>query len=433
MGNYLNSGNIGEPELRTRLAQQDQRFEDLTRVAWSLTSILNLEQVLAALMDVAVRMVGAEVGGIFVRESGKIRADVAWGLNAEIVDSIQVGDSDLISHVCATGNPVVLEDQTVVLVSTAGQIFINALLAVPIVARDQVYGVLVLVNPLGGDNFSDESVETAKMLVGFAAVAIENSRLLEERLAKQKVEQQLAVARTVQTTLLPPSSLEFPGLHWRALYVPAFEIGGDYYDLIRISPDEVAVVVADVSNKGIPAALMMTAVRSVVRSEAYRRGDTAKIINRVNQILCSDFTRNQDMYVTLFYAYVNFATRRVVYTNAGHLPPLLWHDSCSEPQPLKTGGIILGQFEDFAFKEDEFVLRPGWRLVGFTDGVTERENPSGELYGTQRVEDFIRAHGGDSADQFLAALKTELDTFAEGRTDQDDLTLLWVGEDCHGC
>lgn len=428
MGKYLESARPEESELRTRLAQQEQRFEDLTRVAWSLTSILNLEQVLAALMDVAVRMVGAEVGGIFVRSAGKTQAEIAWGMNAEIVDSIQIGDSDLVTHVSTTGKPVILKDQTVVLVSTAGQIFINALLAVPIVARERTYGVLVLVNPTSGENFTDESVETARVLVGFAAVAIENSQLLEERLAQQKVEQQLAVARTVQTTLLPPASLELPGLHWRALYVPAFQIGGDYYDLIQISEDEVAIVVADVSNKGIPAALMMTAVRSTVRSEAYRRAGTARIISRVNEILCSDFTRNQDMYVTLFYAYLNLTTKRMVYTNAGHLAPLLWQLNSPKPRSLKTGGIILGQFDDFDFKEEELALPQGWRLTGFTDGVTERESVGGELFGSQRVEAFVRTHGTSNADTFLAELKGELDAFSDGCTDQDDLTLLWVGE-----
>jgi serine phosphatase RsbU (regulator of sigma subunit) len=414
-------------DLATRLAEQEQKFEDLTHVAWSITSLLDLEQVLATLMEVALRMVGAEVGGIFMQDDGRPRAEISWGLDAEIVASIRVGQDDLISAVYATGEPIGLEDRTVMLAGASRRIYVKALLAVPIVAHSRVFGVLVLVNPTAGDVFTPDELQTARMLVGFAAVAIQNAGLLHEKLQRQKIQQQLAVAKSVQTTLLPAADMKFPGLEWQALYVPAFDVGGDYYDLIRISEDEAALVVGDVSSKGIPAALMMTAVRSVVRSEASHRDQTGAIVSRVNRILCADFTRNQDMYVTLFYAYINWAQRRLVYTNAGHLPPVLWYPGDSAFLRLNVGGIILGQFDDFHFQQAELKLKEGWRMLGYTDGITETESPSGELFGIQRTLDFILAHRDAAAGEFLSGMRAELDCFAKENTERDDLTLVWVG------
>jgi sigma-B regulation protein RsbU (phosphoserine phosphatase) len=301
-------------------------------------------------------------------------------------------------------------------------------LAVPIAVKNEIFGVMVLINPRHGERFSESDVEAARLLAGLAAVAIKNARLMAEEQKQARVQQQLKLARSVQVALLPDPALRVAGLEWQALYLPAFEIGGDYYDVIPLSGHEVLLVIGDVSSKGVPAALLMTAVRAMVRAEAARIADTAQLLTTVNRAVCSDFARDHEMFVTLFCARVNTQSRHMIYSNAGHSPPLVWGRGTEQPETLREGGSILGQLVEAEFTQGVVTLAPGWRLWAFTDGVTEARNARGELFGTHGVVRFAATHRSTAGHRFQSELKTTLDRFATERSDVDDLTSLWVAD-----
>ena len=242
----------------------------------------------------------------------------------------------------------------------------------------------------------------------------------QEAQERQRIEQELHVARLIQQTLLPKSLPELEGHQIAAYYQPAREVGGDFYDFLNLEDGRLGLIVGDVSGKGVPAAIVMAITRTMLQA-AYRLGSPApgEILEQVNNILYKDIPSN--MFVTCLAALLDSRTGRLQYANAGHDLPYLRHaEGVSE---LWATGMPLGLMPDMSYEQKEITLRPRESVLFYTDGLVEARDPRREMFGTPRMEGFVGAHPGGAT--LIDSLLAELERFTGEEWEQeDDITLV---------
>jgi len=210
--------------------------------------------------------------------------------------------------------------------------------------------------------------------------AEEKQKAIEDNL---RLETELQVARRLQQDFLPEDVPEIKGIELAASNLPAREVGGDFYDFIPIAKDKWGIVVADVSGKGVPAALFMALSRTLIRASTTGNPTVVNAIEKANELICAD--SKSSMFVTLFYAIIDSQKMKLKYINAGHNPPLLVREAAGDVRLLKAEGIALGVIEDIELQEVEIELTSGDVVVLFTDGITEANNEKEEEFGEERV------------------------------------------------
>jgi serine phosphatase RsbU (regulator of sigma subunit) len=242
----------------------------------------------------------------------------------------------------------------------------------------------------------------------------------QEAQERERIEQELRVARLIQQTLLPKSAPDLEDYQIAAYYQPAREVGGDFYDFFELGDGRLGLVVGDASDKGMPAALVMASTRSVLRTVAQRVGIVpGEVLAEANEILYPDIPPN--MFVTCFYAILDPESGRLLYANAGHDLPYLRRESGADE--LRARGMPLGLMPSMSYEEKEIVLKGGEAAFFYTDGLVEAHNPQGEMFGFPRLRALVAEHGEQrSLGDFLLE---ELHSFTGDEWEQeDDITLL---------
>jgi len=232
-------------------------------------------------------------------------------------------------------------------------------------------------------------------------------------------------ARLIQRALLPSAMPEVRGCHVAAQWTPASGIGGDCYDVLRFSDHRVAISIADVVGKGLPAALLMSNLQAAVRAFATAAVAPDDLCASVNRLLCRNIAAGK--FVTFCYAVVDTAARTVAYANAGHFPPLLVRAD-GRVDRLALTGLVLGVTPDWSYTPGSAELRPGDRLVCFTDGITEALTPAGDEFGEDRLIDTVRRHRREPADRLVKAIADDVNVWTGG-IPQDDATLIALAID----
>jgi sigma-B regulation protein RsbU (phosphoserine phosphatase) len=248
------------------------------------------------------------------------------------------------------------------------------------------------------------------------------SELIEEQRQRQKLENEVSIAREVQRQLFPKKLPSIPGLELAAICRPARAVSGDYYDIIPLGGSRVGLAVADISGKGIFASLLMASLQAALRSAASMNGtlDTSRVVERLNQHLFQ--TTSDDRYATLFYAVYDTQTRILNYTNAGHLPPLLVTDG--KVQTLAEGGTVIGLIEDATYKQGTVEVPHGSVLMVFSDGLTEPENVFGEEFGVERLRDELLRERNAPANKLAEDLIESAERWSGAAEQADDMTVV---------
>ena len=288
-------------------------------------------------------------------------------------------------------------------------------------------GTLELGYASGRARFGEEHKRTLAAFSDQAAIAVHNMLLLrrtDEALARKTAE--ISVGREIQLSLLPKATPSVAGWDFAAAYQAARTVGGDFYDFYEISgpPARLGIVIADVADKGVPAALFMAVSRTILRSVAYTGRGPAAALTRANQLLLAD--SQTELFLSAAYAVVEVQTGRVLYANAGHNYPLWYHAAGRTVTELRQHGTVLGAFEDVNLTEERINLAPGDVLVLYTDGITDALNAEGEMFGEERLYAVIAASCSGSAQEVLWAITGALAGFM-GETEQaDDVTCVVV-------
>lgn len=255
-------------------------------------------------------------------------------------------------------------------------------------------------------------------------VAIENKKLARKQLEQEALTRELEIAQQVQQNLFPKSLPQSDLLEIDAVYRPHHNVGGDYYDYVLIDPDQYMVCIADVSGKGVPAALMMSNFQASLRTLVRQTDDLETIVTELNYQL--NGTGNADIFITFFVALYNRETHELRYANCGHNPPLLV-SSTGKLRMLTKGTTVLGMFNPLPFIATEVICDvDSFDLFCFTDGLTEAENLDGSEFGEEKVEAIVAKYHDQSASDLNQKMLLAVEEFREGKAYRDDITLLAV-------
>ena len=296
-------------------------------------------------------------------------------------------------------------------------------MVVPLVSHGELIGLLNLGPRLSEQEYSADDRKLLDSLAGQAAPAVRVAQLLRQQESqareRERVEQELKVAQLIQQQYLPHDLPELSGWQVSAFYRPAREVGGDFYDFIDLPGDKVGMVVGDVTDKGVPAALVMATTHSLLRAEAPRLIEPSKVLERINELLVPDMPPK--MFVTCLYAVLDHKTGVLKYANAGHNVPYV--DTESGVVELRARGMPLGLLEGMSYEEKETILEPGQCVLLHSDGLAEAHNRSGEMFGFPRLQEVMSAQA--SYDRLIDDLLTQLDRFTGADWEQeDDITLV---------
>ncbi len=255
---------------------------------------------------------------------------------------------------------------------------------------------------------------------------LQNLAVWREALASRdklvKLEQELGIARRMQKSILPTEFPSGPGYEVFADMQPARAVGGDFYDVLRLEDGRLGLAIADVSDKGVPAALFMMSSRTLLKGAAIGRREPGKVLQEVNDLLSAD--NDAMMFVTIFYAIFNPASGELAYANGGHNAPLVVHADGEAEMLPQTGGIAAGVMSDFAYACNTVRLSPGDVVAFYTDGVTEAVNPRNEEFGVEGLRQVFAAGPHADIRQANAAIFQAVSDFAEDAPQFDDITCL---------
>lgn len=302
----------------------------------------------------------------------------------------------------------------------------KSMICVPLVRKKQLLGVMQVINKKDGNIFNESDLTIFETLAGQCAISIENAKLIEIQVETEALERELETAREIQEKLLPSSLPEYEDIRIAAKLIPAKMVGGDYFNIFKINDKESLFFIADVSGKGIPAALIVSTIYSCLVTYLKmneRNFDLLTMVSSMNKVLLDATTI--DKYATCWFGLYNHETNKLVSVNAGHNPPYIFNLNSDAPQSLHKGGIFLG-FIDGSYKKEEVQMQPGNVLVFFTDGVTEAWNKKEEEYEEFRLIEVINKHKFSDADKILAEIEKDVQKHV-GKADQsDDITCVVV-------
>lgn len=304
----------------------------------------------------------------------------------------------------------------------------SAAAILPLIVEGRSIGVLVI-NVRAPRAFDPSEIRFLQVIANQAAIAIERARLREEEVARQRLEEELSLGRQIQMSMLPPACPYFPGWDIVASYEPAMQVGGDFYDFFPV-PGELAgllgLVIADVSDKGVPAALFMALCRTIIRNNALRGRPPADALVWANRYIQED--SQSDLFLSAFYGVLNTDDGEFTFANAGHNPPLWWRSARQQIEPLDASGIVLGVLDDVSLDERTIQIAEKDVLILYTDGVTEAINARFEEFGVSRLEtavaDTLHTQPDADAETIKQAILNAVGTFTGNVTQFDDITLL---------
>lgn len=301
---------------------------------------------------------------------------------------------------------------------------IRTAMVAPLIFKGESIGVIYVDTQSRPVAFADEELEVLTSIANQAAVAITNARLQRQILEQHKHAKEMEIARNIQMNLLPQTYPDMPGYQISAMSLPAKHVGGDYYDFLEMDDDRLGLAVADVSGKGVPAAILTAITRSYLQSETQHADSTiGHTVARLNRMVARDVSN--DMYVTMFFSVLDVGTGLLEYVNAGHSYPLLVHPS-GEIDYLKTGGIFLGIDPSAPYQVDSVEIPPGGVLVLFTDGVTDIMNSAGKPFGAERFEELINDKRHLTAEEIRNAIYQACITHRGPAEQFDDFTLIVI-------
>jgi len=343
---------------------------------------------------------------------------------ADVLEALQSGEFDLLLMDLNYARDTTSGKEGMDLVSRVRAINHN----LPIVVMTAWGSVPLAVEALqkGVGDFVEKPWENARLLEVLRA-QLEQARARREVMRQEdeavqqlrQQEQEFDQARVIQQSFLPHDIPEVAGYDFSGAWRPARSVGGDYFDVLPLATARFGLAIADVMGKGVPAALLMSNLQAVVRASAGENTEPAELCARVNKQLCRNLAN--DRFVTFFYGVLHAEEKRLVYTNAGHNPPILLRfDGTAER--LATGGAVMGMFPEGRYEQSEIRLESADRLVLFTDGISELRNAAGEEFGEERLVKLVRENKEKSAAQLGALIFAAGDEF--GGKFQDDATLI---------
>jgi sigma-B regulation protein RsbU (phosphoserine phosphatase) len=364
-------------------------------------------------------------GSFHVRTVHALRDGLADAYEGMI---IHPDDLPLLDDACRLGQPLVVDDvcSNPERVPDAWQTRFGSctMLVVPLLVADEVIGALVADDVEAPRMFSERRVRILSGIASQAAVAIENARLQAQEAERARMSRELELARDIQRSLLPHEAPVVAGYQVAHRWQAAQEVGGDLIDFVPLRSGNLGMVIADVSGKGIPAALYMVFARTLLRAVAFSGREPAAMLMRTNELIAADST--SDFFATAYYTLLDVHHHTLIYASAGHNLALYAPADEGAPQALTTRGIPLGILAEAEIEQKMLPMAPGEVVLLYTDGVTEAMNATAEEFGGERLAELLRAYRTASAEAIADAIETAVRDFVGDAVQHDDFALIVV-------
>ena len=397
----------------------------LYQVGKKLSGKLDVDEVMREILETLKQVVEYDAGGIFLVDpaEGNIKSLYTVGYDPvrDAQMQVKIGQG-LIGHVASSGEPVIVHDVEKDSRYVDANPTTRSEIVVPIKLDSRLIGVLNLEsNQVGA--YNNRSLALMQAFASQAAISLERARLHETEVSGKRLEEQLNIAREIQRTFLPYHDPKIPGYDIAGKNISSGQVGGDYYDFIRIVDSHVGIAVGDVSGKGIPAALIMASFRASLIAEIRNNYSIRTICQKVNSLLYESLEPGN--YVTAVYGVLDSRNHIFTFSNCGHNLPILLR-ATGKVEHLIEGGPILGVTQDAVFEERALVINQGDLMVLYTDGVTEVFNEQGEEFGLDRLVKVIKENRGKSSEQIENAIYDAVKAFASESHLWDDLTMVVI-------
>ena len=411
-----------------QLRQRIQELSALFNISTMLTGTRGLQQILDRItrgVAEALRVKSCSLR-LLDEHRDELVIKSVWGLSEEYLKKgpVTVSMSTVERSVLA-GETVYIADMSnddrVVYKEESKREGIVSSLVVGMLYKDRPIGA-IRVYTAEAHEFTEFETKLLQSIASQAAVAIENARLQEEALEQDRLERQVQIAAEVQRRMMPMKAPKVAGLDIAALYVPCFELGGDFYDFIPLGDHSIGITVADVVGKGLPASLLMASVRAAMRAQADNVYDLDEIVSRVNKSMSMDMRSNE--FITLWYGVLDYRNKQLTYSSAGHEPAILIRDG--KMRELGTGGMVIGVDPDQKYDKEVVQLQKGDVLWIYTDGVPDAMNYAGDKFGKTRMRDSLMKYVGESAEQICRQMLWETRRFVGLNRRTDDTTIVVV-------
>lgn len=385
--------------------QQGEKIEQIFQMMTLVAGRFSLQEVLDRLAEAAVKITGLKACSIRLldEEAGELKMRSTYGLSEEYRNKGPVTKDDPVIKAAFAGQAIVVDDMRVdertrYREATLKEGLVSQL-TVAMNFREKAVGVLRLYSP-EPKQYNDEEIAIARTVASQCAVAITNARLYAEAIEGARIAEQMRVAGDVQRRMIPEKAPQIDGIEISALYIPCYDIGGDFYDMFRISENRIAVAISDVIGKGIPAALMMGQFRGAMRAytdSEFRTGGISAIVSKLNKMACGECKDGE--FISLFYGVIDAEKKTMTYCNCGHEPTILIR--AGKVIDLQTGGLVLGVDAGAEYRFETIDLKKGDSLIFYTDGLIDAANYEGQLWGRENLVEAAKKFRKESAEQMI--------------------------------
>ena len=422
--------NHGEIE---RLNHKVKRLHTLIEVNALISSSLDLDTILENVMSISKKVMNADASSLMRidEKTNELIYQVAQGTVGQKLKQefrLKMGQG-IAGTVAQEAKPLLLEDAYTHpkfhrAHDDATGYRTKSMITVPLKVAGRVTGVSQVINRLDGKPFDKDDLELFISLSSMVAIALENAKMHQTLLEKQRIVRDMEFARTVQESFLPQSEPEVQSYKFSSHYTPALEVGGDFYDFIRLDKGHTGIVIGDVSGKGVPAALYMAKLGSDMRTLAFTEQSPAEALIKLNDLLAARSRRG--MFATLLYIELDSQAGMLTISNAGHLPPIIKKTNGSLVKLATAGGAPLGMLAGMKYGQETAKIMPGDTVILYTDGIVEAMNAKEELYGYDRFEALVRK-SPSTPNSLKSAIIDDVNRFTGLSPQHDDMTLVCFG------
>ncbi|MFH1523332.1 MAG: GAF domain-containing protein [Chloroflexota bacterium] len=442
---FANYASVAIENARLYDAAQEQAYASvaLLQVAQAVANSNSLDETIGSIVRITPILVGVKAAAIYLWEGERFHPVQGYGFSDQAQSmflgrDFNPGDFPLLDAVYADPQMVVgvldpscpedcldtelarTEQETFYALQSGDHLLIGF----PLVIKNDFYGVMLVEEGDEVRRFRQKRVEIVNSIAQQVVLSIQNEHLQREMVNRERFDHEVELARQIQKTFLPEHLPEFPGWDLAATWLTAREVGGDFYDVIELPDWRLGLFIADISDKGIPAAIFMALTRTLVRAVVYDTLSPAEALRRVNALILLD--NQQSMFVTAVYGVLSLESGQFTYANAGHNPPIWRNGAKRQLESLQRTGAALGIIEDVPMEERTISLAPDDFLLLYTDGLTEAFSPEDEIYGEQRLQHVLKTTKKSTARETLDALETSVNKFMGPIPAADDLTMLAV-------
>lgn len=391
-------------------------LSNINSLSRTVLSIMDIEKIISTILDAYFVLTGARRISLYLWEDGKlinkrVKGDIDFkgelSYPEEILKRFTKHDYKKIYNEMLKGFTI-SEDEKII--------------ASPLTVKGKELGVIFIVEEKAKLIKSDE--ETIAALTLQVAIAINNAKIYSELLVKERMSQELEVASKIQKRIIPKKIKHILGLEIATFFEPAKEVGGDYYDYSILNEQEFSITIADVSGKGVPAAFLMALGRSILKTLELQGKEPKYNVKKLNKLIYPDIT--EDMFITMMHSKYNHETKKLIYSNAGHNPLVVYNSKKDEIEMHNVKGVAIGFLPTYEYKQAELELNIGDVVVYYTDGITEAEDSQKNMFGLERLKKIIFDYHYLTANELKDKLLEEINIFRNGYEQSDDITLVII-------